>query len=95
MARERYVNQIRLLVDIMPALAVEEDFALKDRTAINPFYRELPRPSVDVDLTFLPIKDRAQSLTEIDAAMVSIAGEGPGTLTPTMRAHTRTVTAFR
>jgi predicted nucleotidyltransferase component of viral defense system len=70
MARERYVNQVRLLVDILPAVAAEEDFALKGGTAINLFYRELPRLSVDVDLTFLPIKDRAQSPAEIDAAMV-------------------------
>lgn len=76
MARERYVNQVRLLVDILPAVAAEEEFALKGGTAINLFYRELPRLSVDVDLTFLPIKDRAQSLAEIDAAMDRIAAAG-------------------
>jgi predicted nucleotidyltransferase component of viral defense system len=76
MARERYVNQVRLLVDILPAVAAEEDFALKGGTAINLFYRELPRLSVDVDLTFLPIKDRAQSLAAIDAAMDRIAAAG-------------------
>jgi predicted nucleotidyltransferase component of viral defense system len=76
MARERYVNQVRLLVDILPAVAAEEDFALKGGTAINLFYRDLPRLSVDVDLTFLPIKERAQSLAEIDAAMDRIAAAG-------------------
>jgi predicted nucleotidyltransferase component of viral defense system len=76
MARERYVNQVRLLVDILPAVAAEEEFALKGGTAINLFYRELPRLSVDVDLTFLPIKDRAQSLAEINAAMDRIAAAG-------------------
>lgn len=76
MARERYVNQVRLLVDILPAIAAEEEFALKGGTAINLFYRELPRLSVDVDLTFLPIKDRAQSLAEINAAMDRIAAAG-------------------
>ena len=35
MARERYVDQVRLLVDILPAVAAEEDFALKGGTAIN------------------------------------------------------------
>jgi hypothetical protein len=53
MARERYVDQVRLRVDILPAVAVEEDFALKGSTAINLFYRDLPRLSVDVDLAFL------------------------------------------
>ena len=76
MARERYVNQVRLLVDILPAVAAEEEFALKGGTAINLFYRALPRLSVDVDLTFLPIKDRAQSLAEINAAMDRIAAAG-------------------
>lgn len=76
MARERYVDQVRLLVDILPAVAAEEDFALKGGTAINLFYRDLPRLSVDVDLTFLPIRGRVQSLVDIDAAMDRIAAVG-------------------
>jgi len=76
MARERYVDQVRLLVDILPAVAAEEDFALKGGTAINLFYRDLPRLSVDVDLTFLPIRDRVQSVADIDAAMDRIASAG-------------------
>ncbi|MCB9972643.1 MAG: nucleotidyl transferase AbiEii/AbiGii toxin family protein [Hyphomonas sp.] len=76
MARERYVDQVRLLVDILPALAAEENFALKGGTAINLFYRDLPRLSVDIDLTFLPIRDRVQSLADIDAAMDRIAAAG-------------------
>ncbi len=35
MARERYADQVRLLVDILPAIAAEEDFALKGGAAIN------------------------------------------------------------
>jgi hypothetical protein len=76
MARERYADQVRLLVDILPAIAAEEDFALKGGTAINLFYRDLPRLSVDIDLTFLPIKDRAQSLADIDDAMDRIGRVG-------------------
>lgn len=76
MARERYLDQVRLLVDILPAVATEEDFALKGGTAINLFYRDLPRLSVDIDLTFLPIRERAQSLADIDAAMDRIAEAG-------------------
>ncbi len=76
MARERYMDQVRQLVDILPAVAAEEDFALKGGTAINLFYRDLPRLSVDVDLTFIPIRERAQSLADIDAAMDRIAEAG-------------------
>lgn len=69
MAREHYANQVQLLVRLLPIIAAETDFALKGGTAINLFYRSLPRLSVDIDLTFLPIKDRAESLADIDTAM--------------------------
>ena len=69
MAREAYAAQVALLVRILPLVAAKEVFALKGGTAINLFYRDLPRLSVDIDLTYLPIKDRAESLAEINAAM--------------------------
>jgi predicted nucleotidyltransferase component of viral defense system len=50
-------------------VAEEECFALKGGTAINLFVRDLPRLSVDIDLTYLPIADRDQSLAEIDDAL--------------------------
>ena len=69
MARDTYAAQVALLVRLLPLVAVEEVFALKGGTAINLFYRDLPRLSVDIDLTYLPIKERAESLAEINAAM--------------------------
>ena len=69
MARDTYAAQVALLVRILPLVAKEEIFALKGGTAINLFYRDLPRLSVDIDLTYLPIKDRTESLAEINAAM--------------------------
>ena len=45
MMRERYVTQVQLLIDILPAVAAEDAFALKGGTAINLFYRDLPRLS--------------------------------------------------
>ncbi|MHB1664461.1 MAG: nucleotidyl transferase AbiEii/AbiGii toxin family protein [bacterium] len=33
-------------------------FALKGGTAINLFFRNMPRLSVDIDLVYLPIEDR-------------------------------------
>jgi len=38
-------------------------------TAINLFYRDMPRLSVDIDLTYLPIQDRDTTLSGIDAAL--------------------------
>lgn len=68
MARERYAAQVGLLVEALPLIAKETAFALKGGTAINLFYRELPRLSVDIDLTYLPLDDRARALANIDAA---------------------------
>lgn len=74
MARETYEAQVALLVRILPHVAKEDVFALKGGTAINLFYRDLPRLSVDIDLTYLPVKDRIDSLSEINEAMDRIAG---------------------
>jgi predicted nucleotidyltransferase component of viral defense system len=54
-------------------VAEEKCFALKGGTAINLFVRNLPRLSVDIDLTYLPVADRDQSLAEIDDALRRIA----------------------
>jgi predicted nucleotidyltransferase component of viral defense system len=72
---ENYRKQVSLLVKILPLVARETIFALKGGTAINLFLRNMPRLSVDIDLTYLPVKDRASSLTEIDAAMRRLAKE--------------------
>jgi predicted nucleotidyltransferase component of viral defense system len=72
---ENYRKQVSLLVKILPLVAREAIFALKGGTAINLFLRNMPRLSVDIDLTYLPVKDRASSLTEIDAAMRRLAKE--------------------
>jgi len=74
--RERYAAQVQLLVDVLPTIAAEDAFALKGGTAINLFYRDLPRLSVDIDLTFLPVQGRETSLLSINAAMDRIAERG-------------------
>ena len=66
---ERYVAQVRLLVDVLPDIAKERAFGLKGGTAINLFYRDMPRLSVDVDLTWLPAGDRALALNGISSAL--------------------------
>ena len=66
---ERYIDQVRLLLSVMPDIAAEEVFALKGGTAINLFYRDMPRLSVDIDLTYLPLGDREISLQDIDETL--------------------------
>jgi predicted nucleotidyltransferase component of viral defense system len=70
---ERYRRQAALLIQVMPFVAAEKEFALKGGTAINLFVRDMPRISVDLDLTYLPVADRTTSLKAIDAAMKRIA----------------------
>ncbi|TVQ24666.1 MAG: nucleotidyl transferase AbiEii/AbiGii toxin family protein [Spirochaetaceae bacterium] len=64
-----YFEQVQLLVRILPVIATEECFALKGGTAINLFYRDMPRLSVDIDLVYTPIKAREDSLREITDGM--------------------------
>lgn len=80
MAIERYVAQVELLIGVLPSVAKEEVFALKGGTAINLFYRDLPRLSVDIDLTYLPIKERAESLQEINETLDRIGTSIESTL---------------
>jgi predicted nucleotidyltransferase component of viral defense system len=71
--REGYQKQVQLLVRALPGVAEEKDFALKGGTAINLFVRDFPRLSVDIDLTFLPVLPRAESIVAINAGMARIA----------------------
>ncbi|MBI3770760.1 MAG: nucleotidyl transferase AbiEii/AbiGii toxin family protein [Deltaproteobacteria bacterium] len=73
LAAEVYRQQAALLVRTLPFVAAETCFALKGGTAINLFLRDLPRLSVDIDLTYVPVADRRASLANIDAAMRRIA----------------------
>jgi predicted nucleotidyltransferase component of viral defense system len=64
-----YRRQVTLLIRLLPLVAEEKCFALKGGTAINLFVRDMPRLSVDIDLTYLPIQSYPESLAAIDAAM--------------------------
>lgn len=69
----RYRKQVELLIRTLPHVAEEECFALKGGTAINLFVRDMPRLSVDIDLTWLPAGERNESLSGIEAALNRIA----------------------
>jgi predicted nucleotidyltransferase component of viral defense system len=70
---EQYRRQVALLLRAIPLVAAEDCFALKGGTAINLFVRDMPRLSVDIDLTYLPVQSRDKSLKAIDAAMTRIS----------------------
>ncbi len=68
-----YRRQAALLIQTIPLVAQEDCFALKGGTAINLFMRDMPRLSVDIDLTYLPVTDRSIALREIDRALHRIS----------------------
>lgn len=68
-----YYHQVVLLIAVLPLVAEETRFALKGGTAINLFVRDMPRLSVDIDLTYLPLESRPISLAAITAALNRIA----------------------
>lgn len=63
---EKYKKQVALLIRIMPLIYKIKDFAVHGGTAINLFVKDMPRYSVDIDLTYLPIKNREESMREIN-----------------------------
>lgn len=76
---EKYIKQVELLVKCLPIISTEECFAIKGGTAINLFYLDMPRLSVDLDLVYLPIENRDntyknihESLNRISKRLVSI-----------------------
>lgn len=72
-ANNIYAKQVQLLVRVLPLVDTEKCFALKGGTAINLFYRALPRLSVDIDLLYIPMDDRDTALENIRAALSRIS----------------------
>ena len=60
-----YKKQVALLIRIMPSVYRIKDFAVHGGTAINLFHKNMPRYSVDIDLTYIPVKERAESLEKL------------------------------
>lgn len=50
---QAFVAQVDLLLRIIPYVAEEKSLALKGGTAINMFIWDMPRLSVDIDLTYI------------------------------------------
>ena len=66
MNNHQYKSQVALLVRIMPLVYRIKDFAVHGGTAINLFHQNMPRYSVDIDLTYIPLEARSTSLEHIN-----------------------------
>nr|WP_277602429.1 nucleotidyl transferase AbiEii/AbiGii toxin family protein [Parahaliea mediterranea] len=60
------------MLHVLPHVAEVECFALKGGTAINLFHYEMPRLSVDIDLTYVPVEDRATAMAGITAGLEAV-----------------------
>jgi predicted nucleotidyltransferase component of viral defense system len=63
--KELYRKQVALLLQILPEIAMVKNFALHGGTAINLFELNMPRLSIDIDLTFIEIGERQADLQTI------------------------------
>lgn len=64
--KDKYKKQVALLIRIMPSVYKIKEFAVHGGTAINLFHKNMPRYSVDIDVTYIPIADRTSSLNDIN-----------------------------
>jgi len=64
--KKAYIEQVKILLQVLPNIQSHPNFALKGGTAINLFIRDLPRLSVDLDFSYAPIADRKTSLEDIN-----------------------------
>jgi len=69
---EQYKKQVALLIRIMPSVYRIQDFAVHGGTAINLFIKNMPRYSVDIDITYIPVLGREESLREINSHLVKL-----------------------
>lgn len=67
-----YNEKLRLLIEVISFVAKQRCFAMHGGTAINLFVCDMPRLSVDIDLTYLPIEDRQTTLSNINEALRQI-----------------------
>ena len=67
-----FARKVELLLKLMPFVMKEGVFAVHGGTAINLFVKDMPRYSVDIDLTYMPLAGREESLKDINAHLQSI-----------------------
>lgn len=70
-----YANKVEILLRMIPIVTEEGVFAVHGGSAINLFVRNLPRYSVDIDLTYIPLEDRISSIVHITEHFRAIAGK--------------------
>jgi hypothetical protein len=63
---QEYLDTVRLLLAVAPAIFESSRFAMKGGTALNLFVQDLPRLSIDIDVVFIDhTLDRLSALKAI------------------------------
>ena len=70
--------QVALLLEAPPIVNRQSKFALKGGTAINLFVRNFPRLSIDIDLAYIPIAPRRESVMNINLSLGKYTGKYTG-----------------
>ena len=75
---QTYIDTVRLLLDIAPAVFESGRFAMKGGTALNLFVQDMPRLSVDIDVVFVDHRPDREAALELIArelaAVKAVAG---------------------
>jgi hypothetical protein len=70
---QEYIDTVRLLLDVAPAVFKPPRFAMKGGTALNLFVQDMPRLSVDIDVVFTDhALDREAALQAISADLTTV-----------------------
>lgn len=85
---ERFVKQVELLLRVAPEIAGIEEFALHGGTGINLFYHNMPRLSVDIDLTYIPVENRNKDLRNISLLLKKLTERLRKTI-PAIQIHSK------
>ena len=84
-----YAQKVDLLLRLLPLVMEEKVFAVHGGTAINLFLRNLPRYSVDIDLTYIPLADRNKSIEDMEGSW-----KDQGTVLRSLRSENRPLIAL-
>jgi predicted nucleotidyltransferase component of viral defense system len=72
MFENKYLEQVNILLNILPLINQHKEFAVKGGTAINFFIFPMPRLSIDIDLCYLPVQPREESFDKMNLLMRSL-----------------------
>lgn len=85
--KQEYIDTVRLLIDIAPAVFSSLRFAMKGGTALNLFVQDMPRLSVDIDVVFtdhtLPREDALRAIEgDLKEAAATLEARGYDVVVP-------------